>query len=46
MQSNTSQNEQTKHQTSKGDAPKGEATMTPLTPAPTKVKTLIFTQRS
>jgi hypothetical protein len=29
MQSDTGQNEQTKHRTSKGDAPKGEATMTP-----------------
>jgi hypothetical protein len=46
MQSNTSQNEQTKHQTSKGDAPKGEATMTPPKPAPTKVETWIFTQRA
>jgi hypothetical protein len=46
MQSHTGQNEQTKHRTSKGDAPKGEATLTPPTPASTKVKTWIFTRRA
>jgi hypothetical protein len=46
MHSDTSQNEQTEHRTSKGNAPKGEATMTPPMPASTKVETWIFIRRA